>query len=416
MKVSLDKTIRAMSIALDLVEISSLENKNVIEEISNINYSDHKFNHHSERTAYISLKIANHLGFDEEALKRLYLCALLHDIGAANSLKSSHGNRNFIKEHCIKGSEIIKPLPVFIGVSDILLYHHENYNGTGPMGIIGNEIPLESQIIRIADLVELMYDEKKAAFSQRDNIINWVNSYSNIIFSKEIVDAFLKASSKDIFWFDLENLSSLNFILEEIAPKLDITLNLDEFETIAYIFANIIDSKSEFTAMHSKGISELAFNVAKHLGYSEEKCRKMRIAGLLHDVGKVAIPSTILDKNDSLTRDEFSIIKSHVYYTWIILDKIGDIKDICEWASNHHEKLTGNGYTRGIPAENLCEESRIMAVCDIYQALTEDRPYRKGMNKEKAFSILDSMATDNFVCKNALRNLKDSLNSRTVTC
>jgi HD-GYP domain-containing protein (c-di-GMP phosphodiesterase class II) len=157
------------------------------------------------------------------------------------------------------------------------------------------------------------------------------------------------------------------------------------------------------------GISNLAFMVSKYLGYSEEKCLEMKIAGLLHDIGKLAIPNSILDKNGSLTQDEFSIIKSHVYYTKMILDGIEDIREISDWASNHHEKLNGTGYPRNLDESKLFEESRIMGVCDIYQALTEDRPYRNGLDKNKTFAILDGMVLDGLICGDALNTLKEAL-------
>lgn len=137
----------------------------------------------------------------------------------------------------------------------------------------------------------------------------------------------------------------------------------------------------------------------------------MKIAGLLHDIGKLAIPLNILDKNGPLTSQEFGIIKSHAYYTKIILDKIEDIPNISEWASNHHEKLNGQGYPRGLKADELSEESRIMAVCDIYQALTEDRPYRKGLNINNAFNIMDEMVSGGFICAAALGHLKETIYS-----
>lgn len=410
MNISLSKTIRAMSIALDLAEISSIGDKeDIIEDISNINYSDHEFTNHSKRTAYIALRIGYALNLCNQDMKRLHLAAILHDIGATNSLKSSHIPGGYIREHCIKGYDILQPFPTFHKTSNVILYHHENYNGTGPMNLKGNKTPIESQIIRLADLVELLYEEKVPPYKQQNRINNWVKSNSGIIFSPKVCDAFLDVASKDLFWFDLENIAFIGSILDNISPKLDIYLNLDDFETIAFIFSNIIDSKSNFTAMHSIGISELAFRISKHLGYSEEKCKKMKIAGLLHDIGKLAIPSKVLDKEGPLDKDEFSIIKSHVYYTYIILDKIDNIEDIRDWASNHHEKLNGKGYPAGLSSEALSEESRIIAVCDIYQALTEDRPYRDGLSKEKALSMMDSMANENLICKSALNHLKNAL-------
>ncbi|MBC2400106.1 HD-GYP domain-containing protein [Clostridium tetanomorphum] len=412
MKINLDKVIRSISIALDLAEISSIDGTNIIEDVSNINFSEHKFMHHAQRTTYICLEIASQLNLDENTKKLIYVSALLHDIGAANFLNMSHSYNAFIKEHCIIGANITKNFPILSNLSEIILYHHENYDGTGSMGLHEDDIPIESQIIRLADLVELLYTEKSPSFKQKNRIINWVNEHRGKIFSSQLVDAFINCSKKDSFWFNVHNIQYMEFILDTIAPNLNTYLDLDNFEKIAYIFSEIIDNKSKFTARHSRDISNLAYNVSKYLKYPEEKCRKMRIAGLLHDIGKLAIPSKILDKNSSLSPDEFSIIKSHVYYTKLILDRIGDIPDISEWASNHHEKLNGNGYPRSLSAEDISEESRIMAVCDIYQALTEDRPYRNGLNNERAFSIMDGMVVDGFICEKSLTYLKNSLGYR----
>lgn len=409
MKINLDKTIRAMAVALDLAEISSVKNATIIEDISNINFSKHNYLNHSKRTTYIALKLGEYFNLSEITMQKLYITALLHDIGAANFLKESHISNTFVLEHCKKGSEIIEDFPVYSNISPLILFHHENYDGSGPMELLGDDIPFESQLIRLADLVELLYSENSPSHIQKDKIISWVKSNVNSIFSQKLVDAFLSIAETDIFWFDIENISFMDFILDNISPRLNISLNLCQFEKIAYILASIIDNKSAFTAKHSRGIAKLAFMVSKHLGYSEEKCLEMKIAGLLHDIGKLAIPNSILDKNGSLTEDEFSIIKSHVYYTKVILDRIEDIREISDWASNHHEKLDGTGYPRKLDASKLSEECRIMGVCDIYQALTEDRPYRNGLNQDKAFAILDGMVFDGLICGDAFNKLKETL-------
>lgn len=412
MKISMDKIIRAMSVALDLAQMSSRASSSadpIIEKITNVNYSNHRFINHSQRTAYIALQIANYLKLTEERKKMIYTVALLHDIGAANSLRESHSSDVFIKEHCLVGASITESFPRFSEISKIILYHHENFNGTGALGLKGDNIPLESQIIRISDLTELLYREDKQYFKQKKRILDWVRGNSGKIFSQYLVEAFVNISSKDIFWFDMQNISFMDIVINRVKPKLDVYFNLYEFEEIAKIFANIIDNKSKFTAEHSKQIAKLAYLVSVHMKYDEEKCIKMKIAGLLHDIGKLSIPIEILDKNGKLTPEEFDIIKSHVYYTRIILDKIEDIPDISEWASNHHEKLNGAGYPAGITGAELSEESRILAVCDIYQALTEDRPYRCGLKVEKALSIMDDMVDGGFICRDALKHLKSAV-------
>lgn len=409
MKISLDKTIRAMSIALDLAEMSSIENKHIVEKVSNVKYSEHAFLHHSTRTTYIALEIGRFLNIKQKFFEKLYIASLIHDIGAANTLYESHTSEEFVKSHCTTGSDIVSNFPIFNDLSEMILYHHENWNGSGSMHLKGDAIPIESQIIRIADLIALSFNDNVSIDNQQKSLTNWVKSNSNIIFSEKIAHAFINVSKNYMFWFNIQNIHHLTFILDKISPKLDLYLDINQFEIIANIFANIIDKKSSFTAKHSREIAKLAYKVSINIGYSKEKCQKMRIAGLLHDIGKLAIPTSILDKNGSLTSEEFSTIKSHAYFTKIILDRIEDIPDISDWASNHHEKLNGNGYPRALTPSDLSEESRILVVCDIYQALTEDRPYRKGLSKETSFSIIDGLVTDGFICEKAVKYLKNTI-------
>ena len=405
MDIYIDNTLRAMSMALDLAESSISSSHTIIEKISNINYSKHKFLHHAKRTAYIALQLASELKISKKSQEILYAASLLHDIGMSSTMEDIHGSACMIKQHSVKGAEILRGFTLY-DISDIILYHHENWNGSGAMGISGNSIPLISQIIRAADLIELTYDDSIVSYKQKDSIICWFNKNTDIIFSPLIVHAFNNAVKKDIFWFDLENVYYMDIILDKISPVTGKTLNLCEFQSIAETFSKIVDTKSTFTAKHSINIAKLAYNVSKYLGYPEQKCTKMKIAGLLHDIGKLAIPSYILEKEGPLSKEEFSIIKYHVYYTKIILNMIGGIDDISYWASNHHEKLDGSGYPCGLTGNKLTEEARIMCVCDIYTALTEDRPYRKGMTPKHAFSVLDDMVSHGSICSKAVSYLK----------
>lgn len=413
MHVYIDDTLKAMSMALDLEESTISSSQTIIEEVSNINYSEHKFLYHSKRTAYIALKLANELEISKQSQEMLYVSSLLHDIGMSSTIADIHSSSYMIKQHSIKGAEILRSFPLY-NVSDIILYHHENWNGSGPMGISENNIPLLSQIIRAADLIELTYDDSIASCKQKDNIIHWFNKNEYIIFSPLIIHAFNNMIKKDIFWFDLENVHYINIIINKMSPIAGKKLNLYQFENIAETFSNIVDNKSTFTAKHSISVAKLAYNVSKYVGYPEQKCIKMKIAGLLHDIGKLAVPSQILEKNGPLSKEEFSAIKYHVYYTRIILDTIEGIDDINYWASNHHEKLDGSGYPCGLTGDDLTEEARIMCVCDIYTALTEDRPYRKGMDVKHAFSILDDMVLHNLVCAKAVSYLKSTIQNKII--
>lgn len=178
-------------------------------------------------------------------------------------------------------------------------------------------------------------------------------------------------------------------------------------KNIADFFADIVDYKSPFTSRHSIGVAEKAAQFAKYIGYDVSDIEKMYLAGALHDIGKMAVGNEILEKPDKLTDEEFDKMKNHVGYTYLILSQVDGFEDIRDWAALHHEKLNGKGYPFGKTADELNEQERIMACVDIYQALTEERPYKKGMSHEKTCDILDEMAEKGFVDADISRKMRD---------
>lgn len=142
------------------------------------------------------------------------------------------------------------------------------------------------------------------------------------------------------------------------------------------------------------GVSASATKLASLLNMSPSECHEMRIAGYLHDLGKLAVPETIIEKEGMLDTAERGVIKSHTYYTYSILKKVKGLEKIATWASFHHETLTGEGYPFHRSAKDLPFGSRIMAVADIFTALTEDRPYRQGMNKEEVIKVFTTLTSE----------------------
>ena len=165
----------------------------------------------------------------------------------------------------------------------------------------------------------------------------------------------------------------------------------EEVHNLAGFFAKIVDYKSEFTQEHSRGIAEKAEIMAHYYGFDDEKIIRFYFAGAMHDIGKLVVVNDILEKPGKLTVDEFAEMKNHAAATRYILSQIKEIPDIVNWASNHHEKLNGKGYPQGLTSEEIGFEERVMACLDIYQALTEKRPYKDGMSHEKSISIMMDM-------------------------
>jgi HD-GYP domain-containing protein (c-di-GMP phosphodiesterase class II) len=149
--------------------------------------------------------------------------------------------------------------------------------------------------------------------------------------------------------------------------------------------------------------------MGNYYGYSRVERAELYLAAALHDIGKLATPVDILEKPGKLTDGEFSIIKEHVRITWELLKDIEGFGLICAWASNHHEKLDGSGYPFGKKAEELDFNSRLMACIDIYQAVSEERPYHPGRNHGDTMKILYSMADKGQIDGGIVKNLDSVL-------
>ncbi|KPU27514.1 HD family phosphohydrolase [Caloranaerobacter sp. TR13] len=355
---------------------------------------------HSKRVAYISLRMAEEIGMHPEEIFDLVSLALLHDNSISEkAIHDTLQNKNVdilnsiesCRNHCIVSEENLKNYPFLTNVEGVILYHHENYDGSGFFGKKGDSIPLMSQIISLADTLDLRFDLKNSYLKNRNKIISFVKANENKLFSSKLVDIFLKVSKNTSFWLDLKDEYVIR-VLKSNVPSFSKNLSLEKIHDITKVFSKIIDSKSKFTLKHSYGLSLKASEMCDYYNKDKEEKLKLIIAADLHDLGKLAIPNSILDKDGKLTEKEFDIIRTHTYYTRIVLSEISGFEEITEWAANHHEKLDGSGYPFGKNNKQLDFNSRLMACLDIYQALTEERPYRKPMPHYKAIEILRQIA------------------------
>lgn len=187
---------------------------------------------------------------------------------------------------------------------------------------------------------------------------------------------------------------SIDDRLKKLWQRNNLLLDLTELVDITKIISQIIDFRSRFTSLHSSGVAAVAEAIAKKRNWKMEECFKIRIAGYLHDIGKLAVPNTILEKEGKLTAEEYNIIRTHTYYSYHLLNTIEALREINQYASLHHERVDGKGYPFHFNGDELKEGSKVMAVADVFTAITEDRPYRRGMPKEKAIKLLEKLSDD----------------------
>lgn len=257
----------------------------------------------------------------------------------------------------------------------------------------------------MCDTIDIFCRSMKSDSDEWKRTEEFVIKSKDKLFDSFCVEAFFNAfSDEKIHMIDNETLDTM---LWKKVPRIKLELNFAQIKAIADLFAHIVDYKSPFTSNHSMGVAEGAEKISRFMGFDEDICQKMYIAGALHDIGKVAIGNEILEKPEKLTDEEFKTMKHHAVYTYYILSGIDDFEEIRDWAALHHEKLNGKEYPFGKTADELNKPERIMACIDIYQALTEDRPYKKGLSHDKACGILDDMAQKGFVDSDISNKIRD---------
>lgn len=383
--IDVNELLSAFSLALDLAENKTFE--------------------HAQRTAYIALRLADELAVSEDEKKDIYAAALLHDVGLVNALADVHSDQTNLEKHCYEGSDIVKPLSLSPMVSENILWHHANWDGDGPFALSGNDIPIGAQTVYLADQLDLLLKSLPSLSTERFKVVQYAKAGSGKMFSPDLVQAFLAIQEKELFWLEYGHYN-MSEVIARLQPKNEIKVNLDGMEKIAQTFAKIIDNKSPFTHYHSQGLSHLLSLLCAEYGFDEDTTKTMKISGLLHDLGKLAIPNEILDKPGKLTTLEFQLIKSHSYYTKLILSRVEEFRVIKEWAGNHHETLDGKGYPEGLAKKQLSKQERMVATCDVYQALTEERPYRHALTKSEVFRIMGELAQKEKICSQTFKNLK----------
>ena len=373
-----------------------------------LEFTKEELAHHHERVAYIAATIGKKFNLPDKEYETLFWASYLHDLGAGAKLVDYDLQQldKYDQNHALLGYELLKDVPFFTEVAEVIKHHHTKYLDF-QAEIKNSPVAFLSQIIFVADQIDLLLSPRKLALLQRSEIKRYFTKNKKIFFNSDIVDAFLELSEIESFWLDLTG----NYVedrLEELRPKTKLILDENQLKLLTIPFARIIDAKSPFTEKHSFHVSFLSGKIAELTGFQEEKTL-IEIAGLLHDIGKLAISSNILEKNGSLTDEEYELIKSHSYHTYYLLKKIAGFENVARWAGFHHEQPNGQGYPFRASGEALCLPSRIIALADKWVALTEKRPYRDALDPKTALEILEDMAKKEIIDKDLFQLFKNNI-------
>jgi putative nucleotidyltransferase with HDIG domain len=412
---------------------------------------------HAARTCYLALRLAERIGVASEIGADVFYGALLKDLGCSSNaallvelfgaddielkrrealterdhrsmamltlrtLATSHeplplrvrrlislarggADRHRIEQlRCERGADVARRAGFDASVAEAIFSVHEHWDGLGfPQGLKGLAIPVSSRIVATCAAVDVFRENRGDAAA-----LAMLRARSGTRYDPFIVEELLAACDlgllRDLAGIDLYR--ELALLEPQGSSYLALT---DDVDRIANAFADVIDTKSPFTAEHSKRVGHIASRMAQRLSMSDSDVRDVRWSGLLHDIGKLGVPNTILDKAAALDEEEFAVIRRHPSLSLVILSPVAIFGRVAEIAACHHERLDGKGYFRGLTGESLGLSARVVAVADVYEALTAVRPYRHAMAPEEALRIIDRSTGDHLAAE-AVTALRDAL-------
>ncbi len=294
-----------------------------------------------------------------------------------------------VETRCRRGAAIVHDLGFGSEVADAVASLDEHWNGRGqPQGLRGTQIPMLARIMGLAQTLEVfaMIESPSAALAV-------VESRRGTWFDPTLVEAAKDLEAELVRWCGLDDWD-LQEAVRRIEPGDAVLLaGAGALDRIAGAFAAVVDAKSPFTANHSRRVTEFVVRITEHFALPAEERVALRRAALLHDLGKLSVPNSVLDKPGPLSAQEWEMVRLHPYYTQRILDHVRGFQSLAFVASSHHERMDGRGYFRGLRGADVPFGARVLATADIYEALTSDRPYRPALTTEAALATMEKDRT-----------------------
>lgn len=374
--------------------------------------------YHGHRVAYMAYRCAEKMGWPKQKVRKVFFTGLLHDCGVSQSTEHLRLIKQLTPQdanaHCQRGYDALMQTKVLSEYAIPVLYHHTFWQDLDKLKLSDEDKDIAA-VIFLADRVDFFrarYLEgihENLIILQEELIADNILEYRGTLFQPEMADQMVKLCMTDAFWFEMQpnnieqigqNLSDDDWFLKE--------LSLSELTELALFLAKIVDAKSPFTHQHSEKVAQLAKWMADAMSLSEDTVNLIYIAGLMHDVGKLKTPDKLLHKPGKLTTDEYSHIKRHTTDTEMTLQSFFPNSAIARWASNHHERLDGTGYPHRYKADELDMPSRILAVVDVFQALTQDRPYRGRLALDEVMKLISPLVEENKLDKDVFDVLNEN--------
>ena len=345
---------------------------------------------------------------DDLAFKRGYktvgtsLASTLHFVFSRTARQHSFGQRaaaignilqngpaiaqEMILSRCTRGADIARTLGFSEAVCSGIYHLDEHWDGSGrPDGLQGQRIPVFARIALLSQIVDVFLTEVG-----RDAAIGEIRRRAGSWLDPELAAAFERVAHSEAFWIALKSPTIDAMVASRALAGEAVPVDEDFLDAIAAAFGQVVDAKSPYTAGHSARVADLTRQMALALDIPQARHRWLHRAALLHDIGKLGVSNAILDKPGRLDESEWAAMRDHAAHTQAILGRIGALRDLAPVAAAHHERLDGTGYPLGLSDLEIGRDTRIITVCDFYDALTADRPYREALPVAEALAIMDA--------------------------
>ena len=290
-----------------------------------------------------------------------------------------------VEVRCERGADIVLQLDLGPGAADAVRQLDEHWDGRGhPRGLRGEEISITARILTLAQTLEV--------FAMRGGVthaMDVVRRRAGRWFDPLVASACSGIEPSLARWCAMDTRELQALVVDSEPGGAALLAGPNTMDRVARVFAEVVDAKSPFTGAHSQRVTEVAVSIAHQRGWNEADVAEVRRAALLHDLGKLTVPNSILDKPAALTASEWEVMRLHSYFTERILEHITGFEWLAFASAAHHERLDGSGYCRGLRGEQIPELSRLLAVADIYDALSTRRPYRPALAPEDAITIME---------------------------
>jgi len=290
------------------------------------------------------------------------------------------GARSLVELRCERGAEVARAIGLGEVTARAIRDVDEHWDGGGyPTGISGDQISLPGRVLCLAQTAEVFWQQGGPAAAcgiARQRRGTW--------FDPALVDALVALEHDAPLWDSL----GAPAVAALEPPDRVLVADDERLDRVAQAFASVVDAKSPYTARHSEGVAEIAVAISSLLALGSDASATVRRAALLHDVGKLGVSNRILDKPDRLTEQEWAVVRRHPRWSLEILMRVRAFHELARIAAAHHERLDGSGYFAGLTARELDSPSRILAVADVAEALTAERPYRSALGPDEVLDIM----------------------------